>query len=276
MAHTTRRRRPSTAAGALILLMTALSSEAAAEPGAPAPTWILDIGPGLIVSPRSFGGDSLRVLPVPAFRFTYRNRFYVNPDRGIGVQGAWHNLEAHGGLGVDFTRRDATADPRLRGVKEVSVAPAFRGGASLSVSRLDLSMELSTRLGSSDRRGTQLTVDLGSARPIDFSNPRTIVGAGLFVRAADSRYAENFFAINPTDAAASGLPAFQAGSGLFGVGPRVQLLHRFSTRWALFTQLSATHLVGDAAHSPVVQRRTQMSAVLSLSYRWTAATDTDH
>jgi outer membrane scaffolding protein for murein synthesis (MipA/OmpV family) len=70
--------------------------------------------------------------------------------------------------------------------------------------------------------------------------------------------------VNAQQAAASGLPPFNAESGVQRAGAFVQSAYRISDEWTAFGRLESTRLRGDAAGSPVVERKGQTSILLSV------------
>lgn len=70
---------------------------------------------------------------------------------------------------------------------------------------------------------------------------------------ANNDYHESFFTVTPDTALASGLPAFDAGSGLRDVGAEVNMIYSFSPKYGLFVRGAYNRLVGDAADSSITE-----------------------
>jgi outer membrane scaffolding protein for murein synthesis (MipA/OmpV family) len=86
---------------------------------------------------------------------------------------------------------------------------------------------------------------------------------------SDNRYHDAWFGVRPSDAAPSGLPAYNPKGGIEAVGAAASFLTRLSGRWGLYTYAKYDRLVGDAADSPIVRRlgsRDQLSGGVGLSY----------
>jgi outer membrane protein len=64
-----------------------------------------------------------------------------------------------------------------------------------------------------------------------------------------------YFAITAIQAAATGLPAFNAGGGAHSVGAGAQVSYRFNPQWEVHSYVEYQRLLGDAANSPLVAVR---------------------
>lgn len=84
-----------------------------------------------------------------------------------------------------------------------------------------------------------------------------------------NRYLDAYFSVTPGESAATGLPVFDAGSGIESVGGAASLLFELTPHWGLAGFAKYDRLVGDAGRSPIVRQvgsRNQFSAGLGLSY----------
>lgn len=87
---------------------------------------------------------------------------------------------------------------------------------------------------------------------------------------ADKKYMRTFFGVTPQEAAVSGLAAWRPDSGIRDAGAGITAGYQFNERWGLIARAGATHYLGDAADSPVVDEGSKIQAVggLALSYRF--------
>lgn len=67
-----------------------------------------------------------------------------------------------------------------------------------------------------------------------------------------SEYAETYYSISDADSLVSGLPVFQAGSGLKDVGAEAYSVLSFNERSGIFLRATYNRLLNDFADSPVV------------------------
>lgn len=85
---------------------------------------------------------------------------------------------------------------------------------------------------------------------------------------ADSDYMDAYFTVTPAQAAASGLAAFDADSGIKDVYLSLGTDIPLTDVWSLKAGARYGHLLGDAAASPIVETEHQFSGVLGLTYRF--------
>jgi MipA family protein len=94
--------------------------------------------------------------------------------------------------------------------------------------------------------------------------------AGVFTQAtwANAKSTRAFYAITPSQSAATGLPVFEAGSGwLFG---SLGLLWSVDLNrdWIVVGSMEARRLQGDAAASPLTERKTNHYVSAGVAYRF--------
>ena len=86
---------------------------------------------------------------------------------------------------------------------------------------------------------------------------------------SNDRYQDAWFGIEPVDAIASGLPAYDPDGGIQAYGAAASFEFQLSPRWGVQTYAKYDRLVGDAADSPLVLQlgsRDQLSGGLGLTY----------
>ncbi len=96
-------------------------------------------------------------------------------------------------------------------------------------------------------------------------------GAGLTVVYADDNYMETYFGVNANDSAASGLPIFDASSGVKDVRINQMLIFHYNRNWHVGAGLQYRRLLTDAEDSPVVDDRgdeNQWLAGIGIGYSW--------
>jgi MipA family protein len=86
----------------------------------------------------------------------------------------------------------------------------------------------------------------------------------------DGKYMRSYFGITPAESAATGLPAFGLGSGLRDVQLGLTAGYQFNERWGLLARFGASHYVGDATDSPIVDggSETQFVGGMGLTFRF--------
>ena len=100
-----------------------------------------------------------------------------------------------------------------------------------------------------------------------------VLAIGPRLSFADASYMESYFGVSPHEAAASGLSAFHAGSGLKSVGITASVSYQISPTWSLDLYDRLDDLSGDAARSPITLSgtgsRLQNTVGMSLSHSFT-------
>ena len=93
---------------------------------------------------------------------------------------------------------------------------------------------------------------------------------------SNNRYQDAWFGIEPVDAVASGLPAYDPGGGIQAYGAAASFETKLSPRWGVQTYVKYDRLAGDAADSPIVTAlgsRDQFSGGLGLTYTFGRGVD---
>lgn len=92
---------------------------------------------------------------------------------------------------------------------------------------------------------------------------------GPRVALSDGRYQNAYFGVNTAAAARTGLPVYDAGSGVHAVGASATALYQFDRSWGLYGYAKYDRLVGDAGRSPIVREigsRNQFSGGAALTF----------
>jgi MipA family protein len=225
--------------------------------------WTVNLGAGLVSGPTYPGANDNKTELIPIVEARYKDYLFISPVQGIGVDfPIASGLKASAAIGLDFTSRREKESPRLVGLGAVKSAGALLLGLDYRLGDAFAKASLSSRLGSDKRRGTSLDLDVG------YNLVRTqslLLGAGLNLRTMDNTYARNFFGVNTPQSVASKLQAFNAGGGLQSAGEFATALYRIDNSWSLFSRLNLYQLQGDAADSPIVQKKNQNTFVFGVT-----------
>ncbi len=219
------------------------------------------IGLGVASMPSYEGSPNRRTLAVPAFTLNYRTRHWG--EVSVGPHGlVWQALElGDWRLGLVAnpdagrkTRKPSSSidptpwDPRLAGLGEVR--SSTETGVIVGYGPVQLQARKS--LGDRGHGGTQ--VDLGVEWPLELTATVSMsFGAGLTW--ADRDYLQAYFGVTPAQAAASGFRAYAPKAGLRKLDLSLNAEYVFAKGWKLQGSLVLTQLAGDAADSPLVERK---------------------
>lgn len=252
------------------LLGSALQAQTPATPPAvelpPASAWSHQWGGGLAMFPSYAGSKQMIVLPLPVLESQYRDWFYISSVRGLGLQ--FRPLAALQ-LGVAVApdinvRRSEDLPAAYRQLDKIPMAPALRWNAELGLGRLQLQAALSTRLARREQAGEGSSLELSG----DFgllALPTLQLAVGASAQLMDERLAQAMFGLSAPQAAKLGVPSYQVGEGLVSAGLFARLSYRLNDQWLLRSKLGVHQLQGDAARSPLLQRRWQPELFVLIS-----------
>jgi outer membrane scaffolding protein for murein synthesis (MipA/OmpV family) len=229
------------------------------------------IGPGVRSRPAYDGADSQRFELVPVIRY-FGQPLFVRSTQGVLEGGARMSLAPGLHLGAQIAYEPGRRTSESSFLENRNI-PSIDRGASVG-----LQMEWDHKFGivpitvlgrvrqhiESDR-GAQadLRVSVGI-----FQKGR--VGAGVFAQGtwANDKSTSTFYSVTPQQATASGLPAYDAGSGLlfssFGLLWSVDI----TQTWIAVGSLEARQLRGDARGSPIAERSSNYYVAAGVAYRF--------
>ena len=229
------------------------------------------LGPGLRLRPAYDGSASRRAELVPVVRY-YGKHWFARSTQGVLEGGARMELVPglHAGAQLAYEPGRKASESDL--LKSHGV-PDLKLGASLGVhlewdhrfGPVPIALLARARRHADSDRGAQadLRLSVGVFR-------RGPVAAGVFTQAtwANAKSAGSFYGITPPQSDATGLPAFDAGSGWlfssFGLLWSIDL----SRNWIAVGNMEIRHLRGDAARSPLVERASNYYMSAGIAYRF--------
>jgi MipA family protein len=238
----------------------------------------LALGVTTSFTPSYAGSSDRKIAPHLVWAFQY-GRIRLSTGGGAAVLGIAQDprgpgasaelfssdrLRAGVALRIDRGRDSSTIDG-LEDLPDVDATVRGRAYASYALTpnwtlAAAISPDLLGRGG-----GTVGTLDVGYRAPL---TPASEWYAGAGVNLADATYMNSYYGVSPQTAAATGRPAYEAGAGATGVRLGVGFTAALTSRWIVFGGAGVTHLLGDAAASPLTQQQTAVSASLGLAYRW--------
>ena len=98
---------------------------------------------------------------------------------------------------------------------------------------------------------------------------RLEVAGGAHTTWASGGYMGAYFGVSPANAMTSGLPKYDANSGLKDAGLSLIGHYKFTKAWGVIGNLNYTRMLNDAEDSPLVKDvgdKTQYTAVVALTY----------
>lgn len=226
--------------------------------------WSVTLGAGLATAPRYPGASSQRIRPVPLVSIDYDNRLIIGP-LGIGVVAVhWNGLRAGPVLGFAGGRR-ASDVPQLAGLGYISASAT--AGLFAAYDRGPIAISATARQAISHTgNGYSGLLRIDLVRPFD--RMRTLVALGPDLEFGSGDFQRTWFGITPAQSAASGLPVYTPQAGVNRIGLHAALTYRATAHllWRAFARVS--DLTGDAAQSPIVERRTQFQIGAGIAYHF--------
>lgn len=255
-------------------LMLAAGLQVHAEGTAPAEdkesNWSVTLGAGVVTGPKYPGASKRESGLMPIVNVTYRDTFFLDSMRGLGVQyPVTENWHAYASIAAGDERKEKD-DNRLKGLGDIKARATFNLGAEWEKDRWKLGISLSRRMGKdslpgqSERKGGMLTSIEGSYAVVQ--TQQTEVSVGLSATHMNKAYAETFFGVNAQQAKQSGLRGFEAKGGLRDVELFIEGSHKLDKHWSLLGRVGVSKLRGDAARSPITQKSRSVNAFFGAAY----------
>lgn len=226
--------------------------------------WTGAVGLGLAEVPKYPGASTDRIRPEPFVAIDYGDRLFIGP-LGIGVAAMrWNGFRAGPVLGFERGRNQSD-DPRLAGLGDIS--SSITGGVFARYSKGPLEISATARQAishSTNGLSGLLQVNLRQR----FADARTYVAAGPDLEFGNGDFERTWFGISPAQSTASGLPVYAPHAGINSIGLHADLTHRVSQHLLLRFFARVSDIAGDAAQSPVVERRTQFAVGAGIAYHF--------
>jgi outer membrane scaffolding protein for murein synthesis (MipA/OmpV family) len=209
------------------------------------------------------GSDERRTLVLPAIDYQWANGWFAGVTNGIGYNFSGNRDMLYGlRLTADLGRKESRSTA-LRGMGDVGARAELGGFFNVALAP-GVNVTSSVRYGAG-LGGKGLVVDLGAGYSTAVAAQwRLGVGAGLSLVNAD--YMQSYFGITAAQAAASGYPTYSPEGGARTGRVNTTLTYLASARVALTAGLSTSTLLGDAADSPLVRRKTSLTGLLAAAY----------
>lgn len=249
--------------GAQTLPEQALNQEGLQDT-ASASNWRVTLGAGLASAPKYRGASSDRIRPRPMFLVTYKDRIFFGP-LGLGVTAVrGRGFRAGAILGYEGGR-SAKIDAALTGLGDISASVTAGLFASYRIGPFDVSGTVRKAV-SHPGNGVTGLLRLSIRHPFNAGRMELIAGPEL--EYGDNQYEGTWFGVTPAQSVASRLPIFTPKAGINAVGLHATLSYHPAGRWLIHAFLDARKLTGDAANSPIVQRKMERLIGVGAAYHF--------
>lgn len=219
----------------------------------------LKIGVGPSFNPVFEGSRDTKWHAVPLISLQYRDVLKVtNNDIDFTAfnqvfdfnDGGKSKLEIGPSVNLDFGRSESVSRD-LRGMGNIGFSLELGGYISYTTEFAKLEVAFGHDVAGGHGGGLlDLNASTTLYRGEDFS-----FGLNATLTLATSKYLKSYFGITTARSIASGLPVFHPKGGLKDALVGFQASYTISPEWALLAHVGYERLLGDAAASPLIQRR---------------------
>jgi outer membrane scaffolding protein for murein synthesis (MipA/OmpV family) len=233
------------------------------------PEWRTVLGVASEVAPVYDGSRAYRVQGGPVINIHYRDIAFISTGEGIGYnvfRGDHYQIGI--GMTYDFGRKEKWDLTNLRGMGDIGAAPVGKLYASWVLSRrFPMILRVAARQYIGGAQGA--VGDAAVYFPLPGSSKTFVMFAGPSITFGTNHYLQTLYGVTPAQSAASRHPVYEiphSGTTAAGVGFSAT---KFVTPHLLLNLDAAINQVrGSAAHSPLVETRTQRVVAVSVDYHW--------
>ena len=244
------------------------------QPPAPRSPWSAYIAVGGVMMPEFPGSKDSKFLPFGLGRLAYGDHYIevVGPSAKINVIPGGV-VEAGPLVGYDGGRDNGVKNRFVKLLPEVDSSIEVGGFARINfkqvVTQIDsLSIGVQFEKATEGHEGYKASAQVSYGLQLSRS---FYMSVDARVQFADKKYTNAYFGVNSIGTAATGLPTYNASSGVEKAGGALNARYMFSENWGVTGRVAYDRLLGDAAKSPIVKREgseNQLSAAAGFLYRF--------
>ena len=232
---------------------------------------VLTLGGGVDVAPRYSGSDKSRVGAAQVVDYAMANGFFINTTRGVGYGNDIGNLDYSAAVSYRTGRKDkdvssdsiSSGSDYLRGMGDIKGSAIVVPGLGYKLTDW-LHLQLQAEVPVSERDNGE-AVHFGISSPL-YTSPNNAVTLALTSSWGSGKYMQTYYGVSAAQSAASGFARHDAGAGIYAYSLNLDWTHRLTSRWSVLAAAGVTQLTGDAADSPIVQRKTSPTGSLKVTY----------
>lgn len=252
---------------AVILAASLATTAQAAEPAQPESSF--SAGLGLAVLPKYSGADEWRAMPLLDISYANKNGFFAGTRQGIGFRTAAGPVQVSAALGYDGGRRESDSRRRfgseaLRGMGDIRGAALANLAVGYDLGFMTLGIKAELALTHRER-GNRYQFAASVPLLTGGSDQVALFGA---LDVADRKNMQTFYGVTENQSRNAGYHVYTPKAGVEKLGVGVSWNRQLSPAWSVRTMGGAFTLVGDAADSPIVKRKTAPVLLTTLNYRF--------
>ncbi|WP_028453947.1 MipA/OmpV family protein [Chitinilyticum litopenaei] len=230
--------------------------------------WQVSTAVGAVVGPNYSGGGKLEFGPLVDVTVVHKSGFTLGSGRGIGYLRQLDDWELFANISASGSREEKDGKDgdknRLQGMGKISSGAQF--GLSVAHEFGPVGMELAWTTGLAEKnRGN--TLILSASLPVYQSEMLQLSVNGNLV-GGDSKYLQRWYGVDALQSQNSGHRQYRPGAGLHEGSVGLALAMPVGKQLNWITAVNYTQLLGDAADSPLVEKKGSVSASSGLQYQW--------
>lgn len=224
--------------------------------------WTLIVGAGASYDSKYEGSDEFEVSPIPFVVFTYGEWLEIDP-RGVSITPYRSNgFSLSGTVGYE-TGRDEDDGDRLRGLGDIDFAATVGAKVAYEWGPVELFASIDQTIDGSESLIGKFGVEYQA--PV---TERFILGAKAEATFANDKHMQAYFGVDNVQAARSGLPEYKPEAGIKRVDFSASATYALTENWLVRGEAGIGVLTGDAADSPIVEKKMQPSVSAFVGYKF--------
>lgn len=228
--------------------------------------WDVTVGISGEYGPVSPGVDETEFEALPYVDIEYKDRYFLNFERGLGAYLLRSADEPEYALGVAVGyaegRDESDAKAELDGLGDIDGAAEGVLFAESEIGFVEVELEVAKAFGGHD--GLTAELSAGVDAPV---TDRLFVGVAPFITYADEKYTRSLYGVSASQAANSETYSqYDADGGFENYGVELEANYKITQNWSAITYASYTRLLGDAKDSPIVDNEGFFSVGVGLAY----------
>lgn len=228
----------------------------------------LVLGAGVAYVPEYAGADKNRVVGLPFIERTFDNGFFLSTMRGAGFQTSVEGVDLSAALTYGGGRKDHkttfSGSDALKGMGDIDGSVQAVLGVGYKLGTVGLNFSTTQNLA---HRENGATYTLGASMPLYISDTDHF-SLGAAAVYGDNKHAQTYFGVTAAQSATSGYKAYTAKAGFETAGITANWRHVIDKNWSVNTTVGVTRVLGDAADSPLTQRKTTPMVMVGFGYRF--------
>lgn len=221
-------------------------------------------------APEYLGSDNYKFGFKPEFDVTWDRAVFLSSENGLGLYllNTPAGMPSRTKVAMSVMRdsgRESSSNADLFGTENVGSTLQARFMSEYTTGMFTVGGVLRQSM-TNDRGDRTASLYLTLTQPLMTNLTGYVTGSTTW---ASREYMQRYFGINSAEATASGLPAFAVGNGFRDLTLASGVSYAINDSGiSLDGRLKWTHLIGDAADSPLTKDADQFSATVGIAYRY--------